>query len=146
MLSNERALSEAEAEIYPGRAPLRLGELFRRADPRPRRLSGDRNHDVEGAGSPVRDGSGAAEATSLAMHERCRSSHQLASPDAAAPKLTKREIESCVGCTGKTDWEMSQLLGIAAPTVHFHVERAEKKLDATTRAQAVALLTLHGIS
>jgi LuxR family transcriptional regulator, quorum-sensing system regulator BjaR1 len=56
------------------------------------------------------------------------------------PKLTKRERD-CLSwvAKGKTDWEISQILKIAEQTVHEYVQNALIKLNATTRAQAVAI-------
>ncbi|HWD27518.1 MAG TPA: LuxR family transcriptional regulator [Rhizomicrobium sp.] len=55
-------------------------------------------------------------------------------------KLTPRERE-CLSwvAAGKTDWETSQILGIAEQTVHEYVQNALIKLNATTRAQAIAI-------
>jgi LuxR family quorum sensing-dependent transcriptional regulator len=80
----------------------------------------------------------------LPLHERCRK--ERFQQDHPGADLTKREIE-CIKwvAAGKTDWEIGQLLGLAEPTAHFHVERAKKKLNARTRAQAVALLVLQGL-
>ncbi|WP_376775054.1 helix-turn-helix domain-containing protein [Mesorhizobium caraganae] len=41
---------------------------------------------------------------------------------------------------GKTDWEISVILGIAQATVRFHVDNARRKLSAVNRTQAVARL------
>ena len=78
------------------------------------------------------------------LHERCRK--ERFAQDNPGVALTKREIE-CIKwvAAGKTDWEIGQLLGLAEPTAHFHVERPKKKLNAKTRAQAVALFVLHGL-
>ena len=38
---------------------------------------------------------------------------------------------------GKTDWEISQILGISAKTVNFHVENVKRKYGVTTRIQAI---------
>jgi len=53
--------------------------------------------------------------------------------------LTARERE-CLRwvAEGKSDSEISDILGISVRTAHFHIEHAKKKLGATTRAQAVA--------
>ncbi|MBS0472978.1 MAG: LuxR family transcriptional regulator [Proteobacteria bacterium] len=61
-------------------------------------------------------------------------------PSARGPKLTPRERE-CLSwvASGKTDWEISQILNIAEQTVHEYVQNALIKLNATTRAQAVAI-------
>jgi LuxR family transcriptional regulator, quorum-sensing system regulator BjaR1 len=55
-------------------------------------------------------------------------------------RLTRRERE-CLSwvASGKTDWEISQILRIAEQTVHEYVQNALIKLNATTRAQAVAI-------
>jgi DNA-binding CsgD family transcriptional regulator len=60
--------------------------------------------------------------------------------------MTGREIE-CMKwvAIGKTNWEIGQVLGISASTVHFHVEGAKKKLNKSTRTEAVAMLVLHGL-
>jgi LuxR family quorum sensing-dependent transcriptional regulator len=54
--------------------------------------------------------------------------------------LSLRERECiCWVATGKTDWEISEILGISQQTVHKHVSNALKKLGAGTRAHAVAI-------
>ncbi len=55
-------------------------------------------------------------------------------------RLTPRERE-CLSwvAAGKTDWEIAQILNIAEQTVHEYVQNALIKLNATTRAQAVAI-------
>jgi LuxR family quorum sensing-dependent transcriptional regulator len=59
------------------------------------------------------------------------------------PKLTPRERE-CLSwvASGKTDWEISQILNISEQTAHEYVKNAIAKLGATTRAQAVAVAML----
>ena len=60
------------------------------------------------------------------------------------PKLTPRESECLVWvAAGKTDWEISQILNIAEQTVHEYVQNALIKLNATTRAQAVAIAMIN---
>ena len=56
------------------------------------------------------------------------------------PSLTGRELEvlKWLG-TGKTNWEIAQVLSISENTVKNHVQRLLFKLKANTRAQAVAL-------
>jgi hypothetical protein len=39
---------------------------------------------------------------------------------------------------GKTTWEIARILDITERTVRFHVEEIFKKLNTTTRAQAIA--------
>ena len=64
---------------------------------------------------------------------------QRALPLSGAQKLTPRERE-CLSwvASGKTDWEISQILNISEQTAHEYVQNALIKLNATTRAQAVA--------
>jgi len=75
----------------------------------------------------------------------------LATPRFAAPtpagisdagvRLTPRERSALSWVAeGKSDWEISVILGLSAATVRFHVDNARRKLGAVTRAQAVALL------
>lgn len=59
-------------------------------------------------------------------------------------KLTKREIECLEWASkGKTNWEISVILGVSKRTVVFHLQNASKKLDTSNRyhtvAQAIAL-------
>ena len=61
-------------------------------------------------------------------------------PPPIGPRLTRRERECLTWvAAGKTDWEISQILNIAEQTVHEYVQNALIKLNATTRAQAVAI-------
>ncbi|WP_135211324.1 helix-turn-helix transcriptional regulator [Vitreimonas flagellata] len=54
------------------------------------------------------------------------------------PLLTRREIQ-CLkwGAAGKTDSEISIIMGISAPTVRFHMTNAARKLDVVGRSQAI---------
>jgi len=64
-----------------------------------------------------------------------------APPPAAIVRLTVRERDAlALVAEGKTDWEISVILGIAEATVRFHVDNARRKLGAVNRAQAVARL------
>lgn len=62
------------------------------------------------------------------------------------PKLSQRE-KDCLAfvAEGKTDWEISVILGVSQHTSHQHVENARRKLGATTRAQAVARFVMLGL-
>jgi DNA-binding CsgD family transcriptional regulator len=55
--------------------------------------------------------------------------------------LSERERE-CMGwvAAGKTDQEIAVLVGLAASTVRFHIDRARRKLGARTRSHAVAMM------
>lgn len=59
--------------------------------------------------------------------------------------LTRRETE-CLKwvAEGKSDWDISELLGISEATVHAHVEHAKKKIGVKSRVQAVVLATVKG--
>lgn len=76
----------------------------------------------------------------LALTERLL---DLAAPQspAAEPRLTTRE-KDCMTLVaeGKTDWEISEILGVSEATIRFHVDNARRKVDAVSRAQAVARL------
>jgi len=74
----------------------------------------------------------------LVLTERLMS---LAEPPAEEVKLTRRERD-CLGfvADGKTDWEISVILGVSEATARFHVDNARRKLGAVSRAQAVARL------
>ncbi len=62
------------------------------------------------------------------------------------PRLTPRERDClCWVAAGKTDWETSQILGISEGTVKEYVHAAMRKLDATHRAQAVAVAIHAGV-
>lgn len=52
--------------------------------------------------------------------------------------LTARQTE-CLRwvAAGKSDWEIGEILGLSAHTIHRHVERAKIRLDVRTRTQAV---------
>ena len=81
----------------------------------------------------------------LALTERLMS--LTSPPPAAAVRLTARERDSlALVAEGKTDWEISVILGIAETTVRFHVDNARRKLGAVNRAQAVARLVKQRLS
>ena len=80
-------------------------------------------------------------------HERCRLVAGI-TPVADSPAaLTTRELE-CLRwvAAGKTDTEISALLGLASMTVKGYVDEARSKLGAKTRSQAVARLVLEGLA
>ena len=74
---------------------------------------------------------------SLVLHNRMRELSPFA--DTERPKLSRRERD-CVGfiAQGKSDWDISVIMGVAQTTVISHVQNAKRKLGASTRAQAVA--------
>jgi len=142
---NGRNLTDAEAEVYV--AARRYGWIDRFAVPihGPAGYQGVVILDSKRRCDLAPTDTVLLQLMALAIHECCRKVG-IEDSDEHKVTLTKREIE-CLKwvAAGKTDWEISQLLGLAAPTVHFHVERAKKKLNTKTRAQAVAFLVLRGL-
>ena len=65
--------------------------------------------------------------------------HELGLSAPPSHGLSAREME-CLrwAAEGKTDWEIGQILALSAKTVNVYIERAKTKLNANTRAQAVA--------
>jgi DNA-binding CsgD family transcriptional regulator len=59
----------------------------------------------------------------------------------AAALLTPREVD-CLRWVlkGKSDTDIGRTLDISHTTVHFHIERAKKKLGVKTRGQAAAIV------
>ncbi|MBI5420449.1 MAG: helix-turn-helix transcriptional regulator [Deltaproteobacteria bacterium] len=54
--------------------------------------------------------------------------------------ITEREREILKWLkAGKDTWDISTIMRITQRTVHFHVQNLKKKLDVSTRAQAVAV-------
>lgn len=80
-------------------------------------------------------------------HERCRALTGLAVVAPPQAAFTPRELE-CLRwvAAGKTDPEIGTILGVSQTTVKFHVDQAKRKLDASSRPQAVARLVLRGLS
>lgn len=71
---------------------------------------------------------------------------ELAPAPPDPPRLTPRERD-CIAFVseGKTDWEISVIMGISQSTAHQHVESARRKLGAVNRAQAVTRFLLFGL-
>ncbi|MFN3233081.1 MAG: helix-turn-helix transcriptional regulator [Alphaproteobacteria bacterium] len=59
--------------------------------------------------------------------------------------ITQRE-KDCLQWTGvgRSDWDISALLGISEATVRLHLQRAMHKLGVPTRTQAVVQAILSG--
>ena len=54
------------------------------------------------------------------------------------PKLTARELDVLSWTAqGKTAWEVGVVLGVAEKTVNFHLRNAMRKLEVTSKHQAV---------
>jgi LuxR family transcriptional regulator, quorum-sensing system regulator BjaR1 len=62
-----------------------------------------------------------------------------------APQLTPRERECLHWCAkGKTNWEISRILGLSERTVEHYLARANRKLGTRDRTKAVATARRHG--
>lgn len=72
---------------------------------------------------------------------------ELAEVDPPPPvQLTRRELDSLrLVAEGKTDWDVARILGISESTARFHIDNARRKLDAVSRAQAVAKIAHLGL-
>jgi DNA-binding CsgD family transcriptional regulator len=82
----------------------------------------------------------------LYLHERLKQllAPQLIEPG-VRPRLSLGEIE-CIQwlIAGKSDWEMSEILGISESTAHWRIEKAKAKFGVKTRAQLTALAVHYG--
>lgn len=68
------------------------------------------------------------------------------STDMCVTTLSPREVTILNWIkNGKTNWEISQIIGITERTVRFHVETIFSKLDVSSRTQAVAVAVQHGL-
>lgn len=60
--------------------------------------------------------------------------------------LSPREVQVVqIAAAGKTNWEISRILGVSEETVKATISRASKKLNATNRAHAVATAIAHSL-
>jgi LuxR family transcriptional regulator, quorum-sensing system regulator BjaR1 len=60
--------------------------------------------------------------------------------------LSRRELEVVqIAAAGKTNWEISRILGVSEETVKATISRASKKLNASNRAHAVANAIAHSL-
>lgn len=67
-------------------------------------------------------------------------------PVKAKAILTKRQLECLKWISqGKTNWEISQILGISEHTVHEHLEQARTRLGVRTTTQAVLQAVMRGL-
>ena len=87
----------------------------------------------------------ALQMASLFTHQRCRELGGQSGASSAPTPLTPREVE-CLRWVlkGKSDTDIGKILGISHTTVHFHIERAKKKLGVKTRTQAAATVVSLG--
>ncbi len=73
----------------------------------------------------------------LRVHQNRFSSKSLSNQDAVVKTITKRELEVLEWLNiGKTNWEISEILGISPTTVKNHVQNIIRKLGVENRNQA----------
>ena len=74
------------------------------------------------------------------LHEAmCRATSPASAPK-SRPALSQREVEVLTwAMEGKTNWEISVILSISERTVKFHIQNVMSKLQASSRAHAVAI-------
>ncbi|RZJ12137.1 MAG: LuxR family transcriptional regulator [Rubrivivax sp.] len=84
----------------------------------------------------------------LAVHAMT-AADRLLTPELRAselPKLTKRELDVLSWTAqGKTAWEVAVILGMSEKTVNFHLGNAMRKLDVTSKHQAVLKCVAAGL-
>ncbi len=72
--------------------------------------------------------------------------HLNSQPECCVTDLSEREIEIFRWvATGKSDWEISQILGISSKTVNYHVENVKRKFRVGTRIQAAVAVVRAGV-
>lgn len=82
----------------------------------------------------------------IARADALESAARKRDAQAAADTLSPRELE-CLSwvARGKTDEEIGLILGRSRETVHFHLGKAMKKLQASNRSHAVAIACTLGL-
>jgi DNA-binding CsgD family transcriptional regulator len=87
----------------------------------------------------------ALQMASLFAHQRCRELGGQSEASSPVTLLTPREVD-CLRWVlkGKSDTDIGEILDISHTTVHFHIERAKKKLGVKTRTQAAAIVVSLG--
>ena len=86
------------------------------------------------------------QAMAHAIHGRCHQTIGFGWRSKPLPKFSRRELD-CMRwvAMGKSDAEIGIILGLAGATAHFHVEKVKKKLETSSRTEAVAILILDGL-
>jgi DNA-binding CsgD family transcriptional regulator len=75
----------------------------------------------------------------MAFHMYEFASRTMEQGDVAAPPELSRRERQCLelAAQGKSDWVAGRILGISERTVHNHIESAKRRLNVTTRVQAI---------
>ena len=92
--------------------------------------------------SPAEKGS--IQFASLVLHNRMRALGRAAEESPIHLSARERDCLAFIA-EGKSDWDISVLLGVSHTTVISHVGNAKRKLGASTRAQAVAMAMTLGL-
>lgn len=80
------------------------------------------------------------------LHHTFNRLYKPCSKDGFLPSLSHRESEILKWVTeGKTNWEISEIVGISEATVKFHLLNIFRKLDVVNRGHAVAKALQSGI-
>jgi DNA-binding CsgD family transcriptional regulator len=139
-----RAMTDKQREHHEWAVALGIADVFAVPIHYP---GGDFGICVSIAGHAVEDTfeRDALQMASLFAHQRCRELGGQSGASSAPTLLTPREVE-CLRWVlkGKSDTDIAKILGISHTTVHFHIERAKKKLGVKTRTQAAATVVSLG--
>jgi len=84
----------------------------------------------------------------LAVHAQDAAQRLLVPPDTDldSPHLTPRELDILrLTRDGKSAWVAGQILGISEHTVNFHLRNIQRKLNTTSKHQAVLVAMRHGL-
>ncbi len=84
----------------------------------------------------------------LAVHAQDAAQRLLVPPalDDDAPHLTPRELDILrLTRDGKSAWVAGQILAISEHTVNFHLRNIQRKLNTTSKHQAVLVAMRHGL-
>ena len=75
----------------------------------------------------------------MAFHMYDAASRTAEDADIALPPELSRRERQCLelAAQGKSDWVAGRILGISERTVHNHIESAKRRLNVTTRVQAI---------
>jgi LuxR family transcriptional regulator, quorum-sensing system regulator BjaR1 len=106
---------------------------------------GGQVHAVTIAGTSLRlDAEGRAELHLVSIYAYARAKQLCRRPEPPV-LLSRREVEVLQWVAlGKSDWEIAQLLGLKATTVHKHVEAAKNRFGVGTRVQAIVAALRQG--
>ncbi|MEQ7874245.1 LuxR family transcriptional regulator [Sphingomonas sp. ASV193] len=136
------ALTKRDVDILEGAARSGLGDGFTIPAHVPGETLGScsfatqRGRSLDGEVLP------AAQLVGLFAFEAARRLYRVRSSDVAVPALTDRQRDCVVwAARGKSDWEISRILGISHETVIAHVKQARERYGVAKRT----LLAIHAL-